>query len=88
MRKNILITGASSGLGAGMAREFAKLMYGPAHPYARESTVESITKITRDDLAEFHRRTIHPNGLIVGVSGDFDKEAMVALLRETFGDWA
>ena len=63
------------------AREFAKLMYGPAHPYARESTVESITKITRDDLAEFHRRTIHPNGLIVGVSGDFDKEAMVALLR-------
>ena len=51
------------------AREFAKLMYGPAHPYARESTVESITKITRDDLAEFHRRTIHPNGLIVGVSG-------------------
>ena len=25
MRKNILITGASSGLGEGMAREFAKL---------------------------------------------------------------
>ncbi|MGE3151506.1 MAG: M16 family metallopeptidase [Nitrospiraceae bacterium] len=70
------------------AREFAKLMYGPTHPYARESTVESITKITRDDLAEFHRRTIHPNGLIVGVSGDFEKAAMLALLRETFGDWA
>lgn len=70
------------------AREFAKLMYGPTHPYARESTVESITKITRDDLAEFHRRTIHPNGLIVGVSGDFDKQELLALLRETFGDWA
>lgn len=70
------------------AREFAKLIYGPTHPYARESTVESITKITRDDLAEFHRRTIHPNGMIVGVSGEFDKAAMLALLRETFGDWA
>ena len=70
------------------AREFAKLIYGPSHPYARESTVESITKITRDDLVEFHRRTLHPNGLIVGVSGDFDKGAMLALLRETFGDWA
>ncbi|MBM4124294.1 MAG: insulinase family protein, partial [Nitrospira sp.] len=27
-------------------REFAKLIYGPTHPFARESTVESVTRIT------------------------------------------
>lgn len=68
-------------------REFAKLLYGPTHPFARESTVESITRITRDDLVAFHARTVHPNGIILGVTGDFETAAMLALLRETFGSW-
>ena len=69
-------------------REFAKLLYGPEHPYARESTVESVSKITRDDLRAFHAKTVHPNGIILGVTGDFDKAAMLALLKEAFGGWA
>ncbi|MGH7260674.1 MAG: M16 family metallopeptidase [Nitrospiraceae bacterium] len=68
-------------------REFAKLLYGPEHPYARESTVESVSRITRDDLLEFHAKTVHPNGIILGVTGDFDKTAMLALLQEVFGRW-
>jgi zinc protease len=68
-------------------REFAKLLHGPEHPYARESTVESVSKITRDDLQAFHAKTIHPNGIILGVTGDFDKAAMLTLLKETFGGW-
>jgi zinc protease len=70
-----------------VGREFAKLLYGSAHPYARESTVESVSKITRDDLLAFHAKTVHPNGIILGVTGDFDRAAMVALLKETFGAW-
>lgn len=73
--------------GSIVSREFVKQLYGPAHPTARESTVESIAKITRDDLAGFHQRTVKPNGIILGVTGDFEKGAMLALLRETFGDW-
>ena len=46
-----------------------------------------IYRMTRADLVAFHKRTIHPNGIIVGVTGDFEKEAMLALLRQTFGDW-
>lgn len=69
-------------------REFAKLLYGPDHPSAREGTIESVTHITREDLVSFHQRTLHPNGIILGVTGDFEREAMLALLRETFGDWA
>lgn len=68
-------------------REFVKVLYGADHPTARESTIDSITRITRDDLVAFHQRTIHPNGIILGVTGDFDKAAMLASLREAFGDW-
>ena len=70
-----------------IGREFAKLLYGPEHPYARESTVESVSKITREDLLAFHAKTVHPNGIILGITGDFDKTAMLALLKETFGGW-
>jgi predicted Zn-dependent peptidase len=68
-------------------REFAKLLYGPTHPSAREGTVESVTRITREDLVAFHRTTVQPNGIILGVTGDFDKPTVLAMLREVFGDW-
>lgn len=73
--------------GSVVSREFVKVLYGPDHPTARESTIDSITRITRDDVVVFHQRTIHPNGIILGVTGDFDKQAMLASLREVFGDW-
>ena len=73
--------------GSIVGREFLKLLYGADHPTARESDIASITRITRDDLVAFHRKTIYPNGLMLGVTGDFDKSAMLALLREVFGDW-
>ncbi len=73
--------------GSIVGREFVKLLYGADHPTARESSVESISRITRDDLVAFHGKTIYPNGMMLGVTGDFDKSAMLALLREVFGDW-
>jgi len=74
--------------GSVVGREFMKLLYGPDHPTARETSIASITRLTRDDLAAFHRNTIHPNGIILGVTGDFEKAEMLAALREVFGDWA
>jgi len=73
--------------GSIVGREFVKLLYGADHPTARESTIGSITRLTRDDLVAFHRKTVHPNGMILGVTGDFDKSAMLTLLREVFSDW-
>ena len=73
--------------GAIVGREFVKLLYGEDHPTARESNIKSITRITRDDLVAFHRNTIHPNGTMLAVTGDFDKSAMLAILRDVFGDW-
>ena len=68
-------------------REFVKLLYGPGHPTARESSIESVQRITREDLIAFHRNTVHPNGLILGVAGDFIKDEMLSSLQEVFGDW-
>ena len=73
--------------GSIVGREFLKQLYGPEHPSARESTIESIKGISREDLVEFHRRTVYPNGMILGVTGDFNRDDMIALLRDTFGGW-
>jgi zinc protease len=69
-------------------REFRELLYG-THPYARRVSgyPETVERITRDDLVEFHRRYFHPNNMIMGVSGDFDRDEMLAKLRDAFGDW-
>ena len=73
--------------GSIVGREFFKVLYGADHPSARQSTIESVSRITREDLIAFHRDTIYPNGMIVGVTGDFEKEDMLAALRGAFGDW-
>lgn len=73
--------------GSIVGREFAKMLYGAAHPSARESSLDSVTRITRDDLVTFHHNTIHPNGMILGVTGDFKRDEMVASLRKVFGNW-
>src|SRR5437879_8727082 len=73
---------------AGIAgREFRKLLYGADHPLGRESTIETVSRITRDDLVAFHRQYFTPSGLILGVTGDFEKPAMLDALRKVFGDW-
>jgi zinc protease len=73
--------------GSIVGREFTKVLYGADHPSARESSLESITRITRDDLIKFHRETVHPNGMFVGITGDFKRAEMLAALRHVFGDW-
>jgi predicted Zn-dependent peptidase len=70
-----------------VGREFVKMLYGAEHPSARESSIDSVRSITRDDLVAFHHHTIHPNGMILGVTGDFTRDEMLTSLREVFGDW-
>ncbi len=69
------------------SREFLKQLYGADHPYARESTIETIENITREDLIEFHKKYYHPNNIIMGIAGDFNKEDMVEKINMAFKDW-
>jgi zinc protease len=74
-------------IGAVAARESAKLAYGADNPYAREPEYSTIAAITRQDLLDWHKTYVHPNHIILGISGDFDPAAMEAKLRAAFQSW-
>lgn len=67
-------------------REFRKVVYGN-HPYGRSPTIDAIDRIKRDDLVQFHKKYFHPNNVIMGIAGDFDKEEMINKIEEIFKDW-
>lgn len=66
-------------------RESTRLAYGRDNPYARIAEYSTITAISRDDLLNWHKRTVAPNNMILGVAGDFDPTIMEGKLREAFG---
>jgi zinc protease len=70
-----------------VGREIVKLGYGPDSPYATQAEYATIGSITRDDLLAFHRRTVHPNNMIVSFIGDFDSAKLEKKLRDTFASW-
>lgn len=69
------------------SREFKKLIYGKESPYTWEPTYASVGSITREDVIRWHATYFHPNRIILGVSGDFDREKTLSLLQTIFGDW-
>ena len=66
-------------------REAAKLVYGGASPYGRTPELAQVLSVTVADLEQFHQKTVIPNGMIIGVTGDFDSAAMEQKLRAAFG---
>src|SRR5438105_1100642 len=67
------------------SREATRLAYGRDNPYARIAEYSTVAAVTRDDLLAWHKRTIAPNNMMIGVVGDFDSAAMEATLRQAFG---
>ena len=67
------------------SREAAKLVYGPTNPYGRTPELAQVMAVTIADLEQFHDKTVIPNGMIIGVTGDFDGAAMEQKLRAAFG---
>ena len=68
-------------------RESVKLAYGPENPYARVPEYATVAAITRQDLIDWHGKYVHPNNIILGISGDFNSAAMEAKLRAAFESW-
>jgi len=66
------------------SRESAILVYGAKSPYAREPEIATVMSVTVADLKAWHDKTVIPNGMIIGVSGDFDSAAMEKTLRDAF----
>ena len=68
-------------------REAGYLAYDENFWANRDFTAKSLKSISRNDLIAFHRRWFHPANFTVAVSGDFDRDVMIAKLEKLFADW-
>jgi zinc protease len=68
-------------------RESAKIVHGADSPYGRVTEYATVASITREDLVNWHHRYVHPNNIILGISGDFNSSAVEAMLHKAFDSW-
>ena len=59
----------------------------PGHPYGRETkgTLETMARVTADDLRDYVRRVFARNELKVSIVGDVDEKTAGALIDRAFG---
>ena len=84
MRQLTAISRRNENPGPVANREFRKLVYGGESVYARTAEMATLQRITRDDLIDFHSRVVQGSGMVVGVTGDYDREQIHTQLREAF----
>jgi zinc protease len=88
MRKQLLasITAASRDPTRVASEQWMALAF-PNHPYGRPAngTLQSVAKITRKDLQDFHARIFAKENLRVVVVGDIDAATLGGVLDKVFG---
>jgi zinc protease len=62
----------------------------PEQPGARpeQGTLESLLRLTRDQVRAFHRANVRPEGSLLAIAGDVTPERAFAAAEEWFGRWA
>jgi zinc protease len=83
---NTMIARRNDDPGSIASREARRLVYGEVNPLAWVAEYDTVASVTRDDLLGWHQRTAHPNNMVVGITGDFDPDAMERRLRQAFGE--
>ncbi|MBM4130311.1 insulinase family protein, partial [bacterium] len=68
-------------------REAAKVIFGADHPLARVTEYETIARVKRQDLVDFHARYFAPDRMYLVVVGDFEAKDMVAKIEAAFAGW-
>ncbi|HVS88799.1 MAG TPA: pitrilysin family protein [Candidatus Acidoferrum sp.] len=72
-------------------RVFPGLIYGQGHPYGNpltgSGTSESVTKMSREDLAKFHQTWFRPNNATLIVVGDTTLAEVTPKLEKLFASW-
>ena len=61
-----------------LAKQFKKMIYRD-HPLANMSTTESILKISREDLRQFHQKFYRPGNMKILIVGDVSQEKAIAI---------
>ena len=59
------------------------------HPYSRpeDGRPETVQKITRDDLVQFHREHYGPRGMVIAIVGAVKADEAVKQVKRVFGGW-
>jgi zinc protease len=66
----------------------SRLIYGfHAYGFPDSGMPDTIAKITREDLREFHRKYFSPNNSILAIVGDITADEAMAAATRVFGDW-
>ena len=65
-------------------REIVRAIYA-GHPLGAVPSFASINAITRQEAIDFHRRFFRVDNMILAVSGDFERKALIRELNEVFG---
>lgn len=69
------------------ARAAKKAVFGPDSVFARESTAKTLKALAVADVRAFHAKVFVPKATALLVSGDFEREAMLGLIRGALGSW-
>lgn len=69
--------------------EVMALLYGPTHPYGRRSkgTIETMERLTRDELLRLHAAHCAPAALSAVVVGDVSTSRVLDVADRVFGSW-
>lgn len=68
------------------SRALKKAIYG-SHPLGRTPDEETVGRIGRGDLVDFHRQHFQPGNLKLAISGDFDRRQLLLNLKGFLEDW-
>ena len=69
------------------SREFRKVIYGAASPYARSIEYSTLNTISREDILGFYQTSVRPDRMILAIAGDFASAQMKTLIESALGDW-
>ena len=68
---------------------FHELAYPEGHPYARSlgGYIETVSALSRDDLADFYAGGYGPQGMVIAVVGAVETADALAQIEDVFGSW-
>jgi len=70
-----------------LTREWDAMLYGRDSWQARVPTSATLESITTSDMRELHDRIFNPGNLIIGVTGDFEPDEMLAKIDKALAGW-
>lgn len=66
---------------------FQQTIYPKDHPFHNFPTLESLQRISRDDVVGFYKSHYRPDTMTISLVGDFEPSQVKALFNQAFAQW-